>query len=301
MLSINLINTYRIPQAFEYYRPRSLREALELLNAIENAKVIAGGTDLVVDLKYRRVTPRALVDVSGLSELKFVKAGDSYVEIGSATTIQELAENGAVRRYLPLLAEAAELFGSWQIRNLATIGGNLCNASPAADTAPPLLAHDAELELASLSGSRVVPLAKFFAGPKKTVLERGEILRSVRVPVHRRRAGWSFIKVARTSFDLAKVSVAVLLSLDGNTVADVRIALGSVAPTPVRARTAEKHITGASFEEAVALAPELVAREIAPIDDVRSTARYRLEVAKTVVRDAMRRAYERFFRVGVEV
>ncbi len=298
MLSINLVNTYRIPQTFEYYRPESLREALVLLSTIEGAKVVAGGTDLLVDLKFRRVTPRALIDITGIGELRSIGVGDGYVEIGSAVTIQELVESEVVGRHLPLLAEAAELLGSWQIRNLATVGGNLCNASPAADTAPPLLAYDAEVELVSLGGSRRIPLERFFAGPKKTVLERGEVLRSIRVPLYRRRAGWSFIKIARTSFDLAKVSAAVLLSLEGDTVADVRIALGSVAPTPVRARAAEESLTGTGFEEAVALAPELVAREIAPIDDVRSTAWYRLEVAKTIVKDAMRRAYERFLRVG---
>ncbi|MEM1623529.1 MAG: xanthine dehydrogenase family protein subunit M [Sulfolobales archaeon] len=300
MLAINSVNTYRIPQKFEYYKPRDLREALELLNSIEGAKIVAGGTDLVVDLKYRRVAPKALIDVSELGELRFIRVGGNYIEIGSAVTMQELAESELVRRSLPLLAEAVEMIGSWQIRNLATIGGNICNASPAADSIPPLLTYDAELELVSLNGLRTISIEKFFTGPKRTVLERGEILRSIKVPLSRQKFGWSYIKVGRTSFDLAKVSVAVLLRTEDGIVSEVRIALGSVAPTPVRARTTEKSITGMSLEKAAVRASELVVSEIAPIDDARSTAWYRYHVAKTLVRDAMWKAYERFLQAGGE-
>ncbi|MCX8208663.1 MAG: FAD binding domain-containing protein [Sulfolobales archaeon] len=298
MLSINAFNTYRIPQQLKYFKPGNLQEALEILESVEGAKVIAGGTDLVVDLKYRRVEARALVDISRLSELRFIKLGDGYVEIGSAATIREIAESGVVKEKLPLLAEAAESLGSWQIRNLATVGGNLCTASPAADTAPPLLAYDAELELVSSRGVRIVPLGKFFTGPKKTVIERAEILRSVRVPLTPRTYGWCFIKLRRTSFDIAKVSVAVLLRVEGGFVADVRIALGSVAPTPVRARSAEKLAIGLKFEDAVRVASERVAGDISPIDDARSTAWYRLQTSKVLVKDAMWRAYERFLGAG---
>lgn len=299
MLAINSINTYRIPLEIDYRKPKDLREALELLSLIEGAKVIAGGTDLVVDLKYRRAVPRALVDISELSELRFVKVSGGHLEIGSAVTLQELAESGVIREFLPLLAEAIESIGSWQIRNLATIGGNVCNASPAADSVPPLLAYDAELELVSLDGPRVVPLERFFVGPKKTVLERGEILRSIRVPLNWQRFGWSFIKIGRTSFDLAKVSVAVLLRVEDGRLSDVRVALGAVAPTPVRARATEKSIAGMSVERAAALASELVVDEIAPISDVRSTAWYRLHTARALVREAIWRAYERFLQAGV--
>ncbi|MEM0486717.1 MAG: xanthine dehydrogenase family protein subunit M [Sulfolobales archaeon] len=298
MLAINFVNTYRIPQKFEYYKPRDLREALELLNSIEDAKIVAGGTDLVVDLKYRRVVPKALIDVSELSELRFIRTDGNYIEIGSAVTMQELVESEIIKKSLPLLAEAVESIGSWQIRNLATIGGNICNASPAADSVPPLLTYDAELELASLNGPRTVSIEKFFTGPKKTVLERGEILRSIKIPLSQQKFGWSYVKIGRTSFDLAKVSVAVLLRAEDGIVSEVRIALGSVAPTPVRARTTEKSITGMSLERAAVRASELIVSEIAPIDDVRSTAWYRSRVAKILVRDAIWKAYERFLQVG---
>lgn len=299
MLSINAVNTYRIPQSFEYHRPESLHEALELLSSIEGAKVIAGGTDLVVDLKYRRVEPRALVDISRLGELRFVKVGEQYAEIGSALTLQELLESDAVRKFLPLLAEAVEHMGSWQIRNLATIGGNICNASPAADSALPLLAYNADFKLVSLRGTRVIPAEKFFAGPKRTLLERGEILYSIVIPIHQKRFGWSFVKIGRTSLDLAKVNVAVLLSVKDDLVADARIALGAVAPTPVRARSVERSVIGKSFGKALSAASEVVVNDIAPIDDVRSTAWYRLHAAKILVREAMWRAYEKLLQAGV--
>ncbi|MCX8184761.1 MAG: xanthine dehydrogenase family protein subunit M [Sulfolobales archaeon] len=299
MLSINAFNTYRIPQIFDYYRPRDLREALKLLESVEGAKVVAGGTDLVVDLKYRRIEVRALIDISRLDELRFIKLEDSYVEIGSAVTIQEIVESSIAREKLPLLVEAAESLGSWQIRNLATIGGNLCTASPAADTAPPLLVYDAELELVSLRGVRTVPIEKFFTGPKRVVLERGEILRSIRIPVSRNVFGWSYIKLRRTSFDVAKASVAVLLDARDGYIVDARVALGSVAPTPVRARGVERSIVGLKIEEAARVASERVVNEISPIDDARSTAWYRLQASKTLVSDAVWRAYERLLKIGV--
>lgn len=298
MLSINRINTYRIPFTFEYYRPKTLREALELLRSIEGAKVIAGGTDLLVDMKFRRTEPRALVDVSKLEELRLVRLAGNYVEIGSAVTLQELVESELVRTKLPLLWEAVSSMASWQIRNIATIGGNICNASPAADTAPPLLAYGAKLLLASLDGVREVDIGEFFVGPKRSIIRSDEVLQIIRVPTHPTGYGWSFIKISRTSFDIAKVSIAVLLKVDGSKIRDPRVAFGSVAPTPVRAKSVERAIEGLSIEEALEVGPKLVERDIAPIDDVRSTAWYRREVAKALLRDSLKVAYERSLSSG---
>ena len=298
MLSINRINTYRIPFTFEYYKPKTLKEALELLRSVEGAKVIAGGTDLLVDMKFRRVEPKALVDVSKLEELRYVRLVGDYVEIGSAVTLQELVESELVRTRLPLLWEAVSSMASWQVRNIATIGGNICNASPAADTAPPLLTYGARLLLASLDGVREVDVGGFFVGPKRSVVRSDEILQGVRVPVHPAGYGWSFRKVSRTSFDIAKVSVAVLLKADGGRVGDPRVTFGSVAPTPVRARSVERAIEGLSLEEALEVGPRFVERDITPIDDVRSTAWYRTEVAKALLRDSLREAYERSLGSG---
>jgi carbon-monoxide dehydrogenase medium subunit len=299
VLSINRINTYRIPFTFEYYRPRTLREALEILRSVDGARVVAGGTDLVVDMKFRRVEPKALVDVSKLEELRYVRLVGDYVEIGSAITLQELVESDVVRGRLPLLWEAVSSMASWQIRNIATIGGNICNASPAADTAPPLLAYGARLILVSLDGVREVGIGEFFVGPKRSTIRPDEVLQAVRVPVHPPGYGWSFRKVSRTSFDIAKVSVAVLLKVDGGRIGDPRVALGAVAPTPVRARSTERAIEGLSLEEALEVGPRFVEGDIAPIDDVRSTAWYRREVAKVLLRDSLRTAYERSLNPGV--
>ena len=298
MLSINRVNTYRIPFTFEYHRPRTLREALELLRSVEGARVIAGGTDLLVDMKFRRAEPKALVDVSKLEELRFVRLAGSYVEIGSAVTLQELVESELVRARLPLLWEAVNSMASWQVRNIATIGGNICNASPAADTAPPLLAYEARLLLTSLDGVREVGVGEFFVGPKRSTIRSDEILQLIRVPLHPTGYGWSFKKISRTSFDIAKVSVAVLLKTVEGKIKDPRVAFGAVAPTPVRARSTERAIEGVSLEEALEIGPRFVESDIAPIDDVRSTAWYRREVARVILRDSLRVAYERSLSSG---
>jgi carbon-monoxide dehydrogenase medium subunit len=298
VLSVNRINTYRIPFTFEYYRPRTLREALEILRSVEGAKVVAGGTDLVVDMKFRRVEPKTLVDISKLEELRYVRLVEDYVEIGGAVTLQELVESEVVRARLPLLWEAVNSMASWQVRNIATIGGNICNASPAADTAPPLLAYGAKLLLTSLDGVREVGIGEFFVGPKRSIIRPDEVLQAIRVPVHPAGYGWSFRKVSRTSFDIAKISVAVLLKVDGGRIRDPRIALGAVAPTPVRARSTERAIESLSLEEALEVGPRFVEGDIAPIDDVRSTAWYRREVAKVLLRDSLRTAYERSLNPG---
>ncbi|MEM0284948.1 MAG: xanthine dehydrogenase family protein subunit M, partial [Sulfolobales archaeon] len=225
---------YKLPK-IDYYRPKTLDEAIRLLREIDNSRVIAGGTDLLVDMKTSRVRVRALVDISSIPDLRGIEDLGRTIRIGAATRLQELIESNVVSQNLPLLKAAVESMGSWQIRNMATIGGNLCNASPAADTAPPLLAYDAEFVVIGSEGLRVIPSTKFFVGYRKTALNPCEILKEILVKKSE-WSGWSYVKLGRRGgFTLSVVAVAVLAKVIDGVVYDVRIALNSVAPVPIRA------------------------------------------------------------------
>jgi carbon-monoxide dehydrogenase medium subunit len=195
----------------------------------------------------------------------------------------------------PALFEAVKLIGSVQIRCMATIGGNLCNASPAADTAPPLMVLGAKVKTLGTQGVRIVPVEDFFVGPGKTVLGKAEILTEVHIPHPRERTGMSFIRLSRASMDIAKISIAVLLELDKNDKISVaRIALGSVAPTPMMANESEELLMGNRLtRETLTQAAKKVADEIRPITDIRSTAEYRKQVSRVIARDALELAYKR--------
>jgi carbon-monoxide dehydrogenase medium subunit len=279
---------YRVLQ-IKYFKPRTLEEAIELLTKVRNSRVLAGGTDLLVDLKTGRVSAEALVDVGAIRELRGIEDLGDRIRIGAATKLQELVESDVIARELPLLRKAVESMGSWQIRNLATVGGNLCNASPAADTAPPLLAYEAELIIVGPRGTRVVPVTKFFTSYRMVALEEGEILKEI-VVRKSTWSGWSYIKLGRRSgFTLSIVSVAVLASTRGEILEDVRIALGSVAPTPIRAYKAEEYLRGREVSlEVLKRAAEIAKEEVSPIDDVRASAWYRREMVYRLTLDALK-------------
>ncbi len=290
---------YSLP-CFEYYRPGSLEELLELIDRLSDYRIIAGGSDLLNDMRIGRYRPRAVVDINGVRELDYIVNEGSVVRIGALARLQRLLESSVIREKTPLLYEAVYNMASWQIRCRATIGGNLCNASPAADTAPPLLAYDAELVLASVNGERVVKAREFFRGPRETVLERNEVLKEVRVPVYS-GWGWCFSKFGRrNSFTLSIVSVAVLLSVEDNVFKDIRVALGSVAPRPVRAASVEEALRGRNVSvDVIEEASRLVVNDISPISDVRASEWYRRKLSIVLVRDSIVKALERIgYRVS---
>ncbi len=289
---------YRLPKV-RYFKPRNLNEALELISKLSNFKLLAGGTDLVLDMKIGRVKPEVLVDIPGLGELKFIKDEGQCVRIGALTTLQEILESDIVKRKIPVLSEAVLEMASWQVRNVATLGGNLCNASPAADTAPPLLVLNSSVKLVSTDGERVVPISKFFLGPRKTVMEENEILAEVIVPVEE-GSGTSFIKLGRrNAFTLSVVAVATLVKVSNGKFSDVRIALNSVAPKPLRAFHAEEFLKGKEVSlDNVSKASELVLEDISPIDDVRASARYRREMSVVLTKESLIKSLS---KLGVEV
>lgn len=284
---------YKIPE-FEYIRVSKIEDALKILKEFEDAKIIAGGTDLIIDMKIGRQRPKRLVDISRLSEIRYIRMSPSSIKIGAGTTLQEIYENFVIKEKALALSEAAGEMASWQIRNVATLGGNLCNASPAADTAPPLLVMDAKLKLLSLDGEREIPIEEFFLGPRKTALRRDELLYEIEIPIRSGRTS-AYMKLGRRdAFTLSIVSVAVSIITIDEKIEDVKIALNAVAPTPVRAKSAEDFLIGKRVNESnIHQAAELVDKDIKPISDVRASAEYRRKVAKVLTRDALLKAIER--------
>ena len=269
---------------FEYRHATSLAQATTLLAEHPDAQPLAGGTDLLVDLRERRRQPKLLVDVSELGELRGLAETDGRIEIGGGVTVAELLQAPAVARHLPGLHRAARDFADYLTRNKATLGGNLANASPGADLVVPLLALDAEVVLAGTGGERRLALDQFLQGPRRTALQPGELVRVVGV----RPGGWtqSWYKLGlKRGGAIAVVSVAtsVRREADGRC-ADARIALGAVGPRPFRAVEAEAGLVGAPLDPAsVARAGALAARAAQPISDVRGGADYRRAMVEALV------------------
>jgi CO/xanthine dehydrogenase FAD-binding subunit len=254
---------------------------------------MGGGTDLMVQLRSGKAKTEYLIDVSSADGLSGIMDEGDSITIGAFTTIEEMRRSPVVVRELVALKEASDLFAAWQVRNLATLGGNLCNASPAADSAPPLLAYGAKLSVRRGDGEVTIPLEKFFLGPGKTVLRDGDLVTRVSIP--KPRGGCAFVKLGkRQASILAVVSVAALVGLSGKKVARVRVFLGSVAPTPVRATHVEAHLYGRiTSEENLRAAAKLVSKDIKPIGDVRASAAYRERMAVVLTEKALRIAVER--------
>jgi carbon-monoxide dehydrogenase medium subunit len=293
-INITARNTRIIPFEYEYYEPRSLKEALELLDRYgDQARILAGGTDLLVKMKARLVEPRVVINVKKIDGLRYIVEDGEQVRVGALTRLRDVENSELVKKYIPALHDAVKSMGSIQIRNMATIGGNLCNASPAADTAPPLLVHNAKVVLSSVGGDRVLPLAEFFKGPGLTVLKPNELLREI--IVEKSIAGSSaFKKVSRVAVDLAIASAAVYVEVEDGFIRNARIALGSVAPKPLRAVKTESLLRGLRIDSREVLnALKTIDEEISPITDVRSTAEYRRYVSKVLVLDALEVAYAR--------
>lgn len=275
-------------KAFEYLRPGSFAEASRLL--VEHgtqAKVLAGGTDLIVRMRDHVISPRYVVDIKGIPGGDSIVANAGGVVIGFAATLNSIASSPLIRENYPILAEAAHSVGSCQVRNRATLAGNLCNASPAADTAPALLVLGATVLVTGPKGDREIPIGEFFTGPGRTVLEPGEIVKAISIPDLGESRGCYIKHSRRKAVDLATVGVAVLaVGKPGNT--NVRIALGAVAPTPIRATKAEAILGETLSEGAIDRAAAAAAEAASPITDLRGTKEYRTEMIGVLTRRALR-------------
>jgi len=282
-------------RAFAYHAPASLAEAVAILRREgPGGRVLAGGTDLLVQMKERGVVPRYVLSLRAVADLSHVsfKAGRGLV-IGSRASLTDVITNPIVVERYPILVESAGLVGSHQIQNLGTVGGNLCNAAPSADTAPPLIALGAILHLHSDQGERELPISDFFVGPGRTALGEGELLAEIGVPEPHPRSGGAYERYTpRQEMDIAVASVAsfVTLAADGS-VAGVRIILGAVGPTPLQAHAAEAVLIGkrptADVIEAAAIAAVSDSR---PISDQRGSETYRKHLINVLARRTLDRA-----------
>jgi carbon-monoxide dehydrogenase medium subunit len=271
---------------FDYFAPQTLSNAIELLTRYNGeARVVAGGTDLLLKLKAGTLAPQAVINIKRIPELQGLSEGfNSHLTLGALTTLEEIRRSPIVREQYPALAHAASTMASMQIRNLATVGGNLCNAAPSADLAPILIAFGSIAHVTGPNGDRMLPLEIFFVGPGVSDLKRGELLVSIEVP--RPIGPATYLKCSpRRCMDIAVVGVGLVIHLDNNLCTDARVILGAVAPTPLRARRAEAELIGGPLNpDRIDRAAKIAAEESKPIDDMRGTAWYRRHMIEVLTR-----------------
>jgi CO/xanthine dehydrogenase FAD-binding subunit len=283
-------------KSFEYMRPTSLEEACAMLAAPDGpVKALAGGTDLLVQMKQGGLRPHALVSLRDVPGLDFLRLGeDRGLVIGAATALAAVESSPDVKEDFPAIAEAASFVGSLQVRSRATVGGNLCNAAPSADMAPILIACGAAAVITDGRADRRVPLEDFFVGPGQTVIRPGELLKAIEVPPSPEAGFAKYFKSFRSAMDCCTVGVAVCAAFAPGSlvVRDVRVALGAVAPTPIRARASENTLIGQELDDAlIGLASAAAAAEAQPIDDLRASADYRKILIEVLSRRALSAAH----------
>jgi CO/xanthine dehydrogenase FAD-binding subunit len=274
--------------SYELTTPNSLEDALALIGNEPGVwKPFAGGTDLMVLLEAGRLPHRNYVNIWPLHELRGIEITDEHVTLGALTTYTDVQANSVLQREFPMLCQAASETGGLAIQNRGTLGGNIVNASPAADSPPALLAYEAEIELVSSSGSRWLPYNGFHTGYKQMNIRSDELLARIRLPRTTSGLQHYYRKVGtRKAQAISKVCLAAVARIERGRVADTRIAIGSVAPIVLRCKQTEAAIRGKELDDAtVRFAREALMREISPIDDVRSTAGYRLRVAANLLVD----------------
>lgn len=272
-------------EEFFYFTPQSVQEAVLLLAKYKGeGRVLAGGTDLLVMMKDRVITPKYLIDLKSISAIDILRWDlKEGLRTGALTRISNILNSDVIREKYFCLHQAAESLGTVQVRNMATIGGNICRSSPSADMVPPLLVFDAKVTLVGPESERTILLEDFFTGPGGNVLNN-EILTEIKILPQKRPSGTAFRKLGRSSEDLAKVNCAVNIMIANGKCEDVRIALGAVAPMPIRAKKVEEALRGQKVNsKAIGGALGKVAEDIAPITDVRSSAEYRTYVSRILI------------------
>jgi carbon-monoxide dehydrogenase medium subunit len=280
-------------QKFEYLEAKTIGDACSLLSSHgRDARLLAGGTDLLVSMKKREINPKFLIDIKHIPELEYIRLHGEFLKIGALTKLNDIETSPFVLERFPLLASACHQIGTPQIRNLGTMGGNLANASPSADTAPSLIGLGAKVKIVGLNGERIIPLEDFFVGPGESVLQWGEMLAEILVPCPSGLQKGVYLKLpARTAIDIASVGVAVIVTFDSksNKILDIKIVLGAVAPTPMRAHKAEDSLRGKVIgEQFIKKAAQTAAEEAKPISDIRGSASYRKQMVKVLTERALK-------------
>lgn len=268
---------------FVYLKPKSMAELFAAAGEYAAPVFIAGGTDVFVDIRANTLKPSAVIDLKGIDELSGVERRGEDIFLGALTTITELEESGLVMEHFPVFREVVRVFACYEIRNRATLGGNVARASPCADFPPVLMVLSATAIIVGPAGEREVALEDFFLGPRQTVLAPCEILKCFRLPAVKKRA--KYLRVGRgKGMDLSAVSVAVALDCEHRP-GEVKIALGAVAPTPIRAVCAERAIQGEPRRTDLAIAE--VVRDVRAISDIRGAAEYRVEMVQCLLRQIL--------------
>jgi carbon-monoxide dehydrogenase medium subunit len=280
---------------FEYREARTIDEAVEMLSQDDGGRMVAGATDVLIRWRQGAWTPRYVLNIKripGLDEVHYNPA--EGLRLGALVKIRTLEQHPLIRQHYPALTQAAAAFAGVQIRNLATLGGNVCNASPAGDTLPALLAYGASCHLAGPGGTRVVPLAEFVQGPSQTTLRPAELLVELRLPPPLPRTGALYIKHSpRSTMDIATIGVASVVSLADEVCQQVRIVLGAVAPTVIRAPGAEALLTGHTPDaERLQQAAQAAMAAASPIDDIRGTAAHRRAIVRPLVQRTLHYAVQ---------
>ncbi len=281
-----------ISHEFEYIKPKDIVELTELLSQYKTkARILSGGTDLIVRIKDGFEFPDFLIDIKGINELKELKFDKETLFIGACVTFNELIDSNIVKNDYPLLWEAAKSVASTAIRNRATLVGNICSAVPSLDSGPALLIYEADVILKSKDGERIVNINEFFTGPRKTVLKEDEFVYGVKVPHPKKKNGGAYVKLGRyNGEDLAQVGIGVLV-LDGN---EYRVAHCAVGPVSARARKIENLLNGKKLNDSlIEEAKKLIEEEISPITDIRATKEYRMHMAKVMLERALKTAVDR--------
>jgi carbon-monoxide dehydrogenase medium subunit len=277
---------------FRFFRPIELQELLEFKAKEGNrARILDGGSNVLVYINEGSISGGTLVDVKSLEAIKGIAEHDGRLEIGAGELIADIMESEPVRNKIPFLRGVLQKFANPLVRNIATLAGNIADSSPIGDTIPPLLVLEAEVVAASSKGERVIPLEEFFTGPGQNVLKEEEVICKVRFPLPVEGAGGHIKLGLRKGTSCSVASVAVWLVADKNKVKDIRIALGGVAPTPIRARRTEEAFKGQSLDwDSIAKLSTRVIEEVCPITDVRASAEYRRQVSASLLAKAVRQA-----------
>ena len=271
---------------FDYIRPGTMEDAIAALQANDEAHLLAGGTDLLIGIKTKAVKPKCLIDMKGISGIDGIEYNNGF-KLGAMTTVRDIEVSPLIREKIPVLSQAAATLGSIQIRNRATIGGNLCHGSPAADMAAILLAMNCKVSIASDEGERTIGLDQFFTGPNSTVVGKHEVLSQIIIPKKMEQFKGVYLKHGpRKAMDIGIVNIAIVLDADltKGLCNQVMIALGAVAPAPIRAKKAEALLNGKELKpERIQKVAEAAADEAKPITDFRATAGYRKDLVKSLV------------------
>lgn len=289
------MNTKFLEREFDYVKPATLCEALEVLSEKRKVKIFAGGTDLMVKLKVGApVEMDTMLDINGIGELFGAKSSEAGIEIGAAEKIYALEQNEDIKKRFAGLYEAFHAMASVSVRNMATLGGNFCNASPVADASAAVLAYDGSVRLVKKGAERIVKAEDFFLAPGVSVITPDELVYSIIVPAPGANTGATYIKLSRVKSDIAKLSVCVVLNREGEKIGACRITMSAVAAKPLYLKEICEGLAGKTATEELMLETAgRIADFIKPINDNRTTAEYRKDVTRIIARDALIEAWKR--------